>query len=213
MICSWLENPSEKKGKRFTNFFFVNHFPKHAWGSSPSFHAFDLSLCSLGPICFVEPAFLLRGRALHGVGPARTDQSGTVSRLCDWRRPRFGPDEAGKIVPKVRKDPNTESFKPSRWLSLLVDLWWPVVGCGVGCGGWQGWVSVCCGGWQWWFLFLVDSSGFGWGFFLLFCFTLLQTHNVEYFSKYFPIMQTNTEKKLFSPKSFAFENILQYKMF
>ncbi len=161
MICSWPKNPSEKKnGKRFTKFFFsVNHFPKHAWGSS----LFAFFLCSLGPIRFVEAVFLLRGRALHGVGLARTDQSGIVSCLCNWHHPRSGPDEASKIVPKVREDPDTKSFKPSWRLSLLVDLWWPMVGCGVGfrvgCGGWQGWVAgwvlgwvvgwvwVGCGGW------------------------------------------------------------------
>jgi hypothetical protein len=86
------------------------------------------------------------------------------------------------------------------------------------CGGSRLWVSVpvgfevgCrvgLGGWQWWFPFLVDSGGFGCEFFLLFCFTLFQTHNVKYFPKHFPRMQTNTEKKLFSLKSFAFENIL-----
>jgi hypothetical protein len=37
---------------------------------------------------------------------------------------------------------------------------------GVGLGGWQGWV----------------------------CFTLLQTHNVEYFLEHFPRVQTNTGK-------------------
>jgi hypothetical protein len=160
----------------------------------------------------VEAPILLRGCAFQGVGLARIDRSGTVSRLCYRRRPRFGPDEVGEIVPKVREDPDTESFKPSRRLSLLVDLWWPVVGCGVGCGGWHGWVvgwvSVGCGGWQWWFPVVLGE-----GFFLLFCFTLFQTHNVKYFPKHFPRMQTNTEKKLFSLKSFAFENILQYKMF
>jgi hypothetical protein len=89
---------------------------------------------------------------------------------------------------------------------LLGFGWLAVMGCGVD-------FEVSCDGWQWWFPFLVDSSGFGCGFFLLFCFTLLQTHNVEYFPKHFPRMQTNTEKKLFSLKSFAFENILQCKMF
>jgi hypothetical protein len=66
--------------------------------------------------------------------------------------------------------------------------WLAVVGCGVGLGGWQ-----------WWFPFLVDSGGFGCGFFLLFCFTLLQTHNVEYFLEHFPRMQTSTEKKNYFP--------------
>ena len=64
-----------------------------------------------------------------------------------------------------------------------------MVGCGVGLGGWQ-----------WWFLFLVDSGGFRCGFLLLFCFTLLQTHNVEYFLEYFPRMQINTEKKIIFPE-------------
>ena len=83
-----------------------------------------------------------------------------------------------------------------RWVVLVDGLLWLmefVVGCGVGLGGWQ-----------WWFPFPVVL---GVGFLLLFCFTLLQTHNVEYFPEHFPRMQTNIEKKLFSLKSFAFENI------
>ena len=72
----------------------------------------------------MEAAFLLRGRALNGVGPASTNRSGIVSHLCNRCRPKSRPDEAGEIVPKVREDPDTESFKPSRRLSLLVDLWW-----------------------------------------------------------------------------------------
>ena len=35
-----------------------------------------------------------------------------------------------------------------------------MVGCGVDFG-------VGCGGWQWWFPFLVDSGGFGCGFFVV----------------------------------------------
>ena len=145
MICSWPENPSEKKEKWFTIFFFFFFF----FFRKPFFKTrvrllslcslSTLFLCSLGPIHLVEVAFLLCGRALHGVGFARTDRSGTVSRLCDRRRPRSEPNEAGKIVSKVREDPDTKGFKPSRRLSLLVDLWWSVVGCrvgfGVGCGG------------------------------------------------------------------------------
>ena len=89
--------------------------------------------------------------------------------------------------------------------SILVGVWL-AVGCGVAHGEFVGWLAVV-------FPFLVDSGGFGFGFFFLFCFTLLQTHNVEYFSEHFPRMQTNTGKKLFSLKSFVFENILQCKMF
>jgi hypothetical protein len=44
----------------------------------------------------------------------------------------------------------------------------------------------------------VDSGGFGCGYFLLICFTLLQTHNVEYFLEHFPRVQTNMEKQTFS---------------
>jgi hypothetical protein len=83
-------------------------------------------------------------------------------------------------------------------------------------GSWwvAGWLTVgLWGGSRWWFSFLVDSSGFGCGFFLLFCFTLLQTHSVQYFLEHFPRMQINIKKKLFSLKSFAFENILHCKMF
>ena len=80
------------------------------------------------------------------------------------------------------------------------------MGCGVARGEFVGWLAVV-------FPFLVDSGGFWCGFLLLFCFMLFQTHNVEYFPKHFPRMKTNTRKKLFSLKSFAFENILQCKMF
>ena len=91
--------------------------------------------------------------------------------------------------------------------SILVGVWL-AMGCGVARGGFVGWLAVVVpifSGFPWFcvWIFVV----------VLFCFTSLQTHNVEYFSKHFPRMQTNTEKKLFSPKSFAFENILQCKMF
>jgi hypothetical protein len=118
-------------------------------------------------------------------------------------------------------------------VDLKFDLWFCAVGlgglrggfwvnfsgclahCGLRGGSWwvAGWVTVGLGGWQWWFPFLVDSGGFGCGFFLLLCFTLLQTNSIEYFPKHFPRIQTNTEKRLFFLKSFAFENILQCKMF
>ena len=65
------------------------------------------------------------------------------------------------------------------------------------------------GGSHFWWISVI----LGVGFLLLFCFMLLQTHNVEYFPEYFPRMQKNIEKKLFSLKSFAFENILQCKTF
>jgi hypothetical protein len=50
----------------------------------------------------------------------------------------------------------------------------------VGLGGWQGWV----------------------------CFTLLQTHNIEYFSEHFSECKQTPKKQTFSWKSFASENIL-----
>jgi hypothetical protein len=53
------------------------------------------------------------------------------------------------------------------------------------------WVSVA--GWQWG-SFLVDSGGLWCGYFLLICFTLLQTHNVKYFLEHFPKVQTNIGK-------------------
>ena len=59
------------------------------------------------------------------------------------------------------------------WVAVVVGFvvggglrWVAGVGCGVGLGGWQGWV----------------------------CFTLLQTHNVEYFLEHFPRVQTNIGK-------------------
>ncbi len=87
-------------------------------------------------------------------------------------------------------------------ISMGVSL---AVGCRVARGGLWG------GSW-WWFSFLVNFGGFGCEFFSLFCFMLLQTHSVKYFLEHFRRMQTNIEKKLFSLKSFAFENILQCKM-
>ena len=56
------------------------------------------------------------------------------------------------------------------------------VGCGVGLGGWQGWV----------------------------CFTLLQTHNVEYFLEQ---CKQTSEKQTFFRKSFVFVNILRWRIF
>jgi hypothetical protein len=75
------------------------------------------------------------------------------------------------------------------WVSDCVfgGLWWFAVaygGIAVGFGGWLAMGS-----------FLVDSDGFGCGYFLLICFTLLQTHNVKYFLEYFPRVQTNIGKK------------------
>ena len=81
--------------------------------------------------------------------------------------------------------------------------------CGGGCcdlwvTGWlfwwvAGWAARWVAGWVWvagwqWGSFLVDSGGFGCGYFLFICFTLLQTHNVKYFLKHFPRVQTNIEK-------------------
>jgi hypothetical protein len=88
--------------------------------------------------------------------------------------------------------------------SILVGVWL-AVGCRVARGRFVGWLAVVVPifsgfRWFWVWIFVVVV--------VLFCFTLLQTHNVEYFSKHFLRTQTNTEKKLFFPKSFAFENIL-----
>ena len=65
----------------------------------------------------------------------------------------------------------------------------------MGLGGWQWWVAVAGSGGShfWWIPVVLDV-----GFLLLFCFTLLQTHNVKYFPEHFPRMQTNSEKNLFS---------------
>ena len=79
---------------------------------------------------------------------------------------------------------------------------WLAVGCGVGFGGWQ-----------WWFPFLVDSGGFGCVFFFFFCFTLLQTHNVNYFPSIFLECKQILEKQSFSLKLFTFTNILRWRMF
>ena len=75
---------------------------------------------------------------------------------------------------------------------------WLAVGCGVACGGlWGGfgWLALgsggsLFGGFQWFWVWV----------FSLFCFTLLQTHNVEYFSEHFPRMQTNIGKTIIFPK-------------
>ena len=51
-----------------------------------------------------------------------------------------------------------------------------------------------CGGLQVGLAVMVPiSGGFGVGF-VLFCFTLLQTHNVKYFLEHFPKVQTNIGK-------------------
>jgi hypothetical protein len=75
----------------------------------------------------------------------------------------------------------------------------------VGLGGWQWWVAGWISGWVavagsggshfWWIPVVLDV-----GFLLLFCFTLLQTHNVEYFPEHFLRTQTNTEKKFIFPE-------------
>ncbi len=70
----------------------------------------------------------------------------------------------------------------------------------------MGWVAVAgkgglWGGFRW--VVVAGSDGFhfwwipvvlGEGFLLLFCFTLLQTHNVKYFLDHFPKVQTNIGK-------------------
>jgi hypothetical protein len=77
---------------------------------------------------------------------------------------------------------------------------WLAVGCGVARGGLRGGFQ---GGFGWLAVVVPIFGGFQWfwvWFFLLFCFTLLQTHNVEYFPKHFPRMQTNTRKTIIFPK-------------
>jgi hypothetical protein len=65
---------------------------------------------------------------------------------------------------------------------------WVVVGGGL---LWLVEFVVGCGlGWQSWFPFPV-VLGVG---FVLFCFTLPQTHNVKYFLEHFPKVQTNIGK-------------------
>ena len=78
-------------------------------------------------------------------------------------------------------------------------LWGGFRGGGVGVGwwrggfrGWQGWVwgggGVGFGG-LWWVAEVGLGGWQGWV-----CFTLLQTHHVEYFLEHFPRVQTNTGK-------------------
>ena len=106
------------------------------------------------------------------------------------------------------------------------DYWF----CAAGFGGlWSGfWVDfsggLARGGLRGGFGWLALGSGgslfggFRWFWvlvFSLFCFTLLQTHNVEYFSEHFPRMQTNTGKTIIFPeiiyiyKHFTVENVLR----
>jgi hypothetical protein len=75
---------------------------------------------------------------------------------------------------------------------------WLAVGCRLARGGLRGgswWVCRVAhgGGSHFWSIPVV----LGVGFFLLFCFKLLQTHNVNYFLEHFPRMQTNTKKNYF----------------
>jgi hypothetical protein len=79
------------------------------------------------------------------------------------------------------------------------------VGCGVAHGGFVGWLTVVVsifGRFQWFWVWV----------FFVFCFTLLQTHNVKYLLDYFPKCKQTLEKQSFSLKSFAFANILQWKI-
>ncbi len=74
---------------------------------------------------------------------------------------------------------------------------WVNFGGGLARGGLQGgsrWVCgvARCGGFHFWSIPVV----LGVGFFLFFCFTLLQTHNVKYLLNHFPRMQTNTGKTI-----------------
>ena len=76
------------------------------------------------------------------------------------------------------------------------------VGFGVLWGGFRGWQGWVWGGgeWQRWVV-VSGRGGFGWlagvglgGWQGWVCFTLLQTHHVEYFLEHFPRVQTNTGK-------------------
>ena len=77
------------------------------------------------------------------------------------------------------------------FVEFVMGFCWLVVA-----GGELWWLAVGLGGWQWWV-----------------CFTLLQTHNVEYFPEHFSECKQTLEKQIFSCKSFAFANILRQKMF
>ena len=72
------------------------------------------------------------------------------------------------------------------------------MGCGV----------ARSGGSHFWLIPVVLGVGFFY-FFVSRC----SKHSVKYLSKYFPRMQTNTEKQSFFLKSFTFENILHCKIF
>jgi hypothetical protein len=108
-------------------------------------------------------------------------------------------------------------------VGLLEDRRWVVVGLlfvGLPEGWICGWRWVVVGGGLLWLVEFVVGYGLGWQSwmpfpvilgvgFVLFCFTLLQTHNVKYFLEHFPKVQTNIGKQIFSCKSFAFTNILR----
>ena len=59
---------------------------------------------------------------------------------------------------------------------------------------------------------MVDSGGFGYEFFFVFCFMLLQIHNVKYLLDHFPKYKQIPEKQSFFLKSFSFTNILRRKI-
>ena len=141
------------------------------------------------------------------------------------------------LLPVLGYGVSGDGFRCCRWfwswwdlVDFEFDFWfcavglsgfWVDFGGGLACGRLQGgsrwvagWLTVgLWGGSRWWFPFLVDSGGFGCGYFLFFCFLLLQTHNIKYLSEHFPRMQTNTENQSFFLKSFTFTNILHCKIF
>ena len=63
---------------------------------------------------------------------------------------------------------------------------------------------------RWWWVFC--PFRWCWGVFY-FLFFYVELNTVKYFLEHFFGMQPNTEKKLFSLKSFASENILHWKIF
>ena len=76
MFVCWPENALIKIGKRFTEKFSINHFPKHAWHPPPPHPLFTplLSLCSLSlspKLCRVLPEPPPAGLASHNPLPSR----------------------------------------------------------------------------------------------------------------------------------------------
>jgi hypothetical protein len=119
-----------------------------------------------------------------------------VSRLCDRRHPRSGPDEAVDEVNELVIEGGTVGLELRRavMVGLWVFLWWFAV--------------VVCGGLRWWVCTLQWVSDF----FFFFFFILRCFKHCKIFFRLFSGMQPNTGKKLFSLKSFTFANILRWKI-